>query len=67
MNPFYYWYKVNTSLRKKLNEYFMENIELLDCYKELKKDASSLFEQGNVLEKTQVITLLATIKLYGLK
>lgn len=67
MNPFDYWYKTNDSLRDFINKYFVENIEILDGHSELKEDTRRLFEQGNFLEKTQVLTLLTAIKVLDLK
>lgn len=66
MNPFDYWYKTNSDLRKIFEDYFTQHILLLDKYPQLKEDARYLFEEGNTLEKTQVLTLLAAVKLHNL-
>ena len=67
MNPFDYWYKYNPELRIIFEEYFNKHISLLDNYPQLKKDVNYLFQEGNTIEKTQVLTLLAAIKLHNLK
>lgn len=66
MNPFDYWYKTNSDLRKFFEDYFTQHIILLDKYPQLKEDARYLFEEGNTLEKTQVLTLLAAVKMHNL-
>ncbi|MDB1934329.1 MULTISPECIES: asparagine synthase-related protein [Clostridium] len=62
MNPFNKWYNENNELRSFINEYLSENIYLLEGYPELKKDCEILIKEGNVIEKTQVMTLLNFIK-----
>ncbi|MHC4542983.1 MAG: asparagine synthase-related protein [Planctomycetota bacterium] len=64
MNPFQYWYKTNSDLRLFVNDYFQKNLYLLDDYYQLKKDCIRLFNRGTLLEKTQVMTLMAAIKLH---
>jgi asparagine synthase (glutamine-hydrolysing) len=64
MNPFQYWLKTNPGLRTYLERYFEQNIYLLDDYPELRKNSEQLFRTGIVTEKTQVMTLLAAIKLH---
>lgn len=62
MNPFNKWYEKNESLRNFLNDYLKENFYLLEGYPELNRDCRLLIESGNVIEKTQVMTLLNFIK-----
>lgn len=62
MNPFNKWYEKNKSLRNFLKDYLNENLYLLEGYPELNKDCRLLVEKGNVIEKTQVMTLLNFIK-----
>ncbi|PKP11395.1 MAG: asparagine synthase [Bacteroidetes bacterium HGW-Bacteroidetes-4] len=61
MNPFDYWYKKNPALHDFFNRYYQENIGSITD-KELKKDCSLLFNE-TTLEKMQVLSLLAVIKL----
>lgn len=62
MNPFNKWYDENNSLRNFINDYIKENFWLLDKYPEISKDCEVLVREGNVTEKTQVMTLLNFIK-----
>jgi len=66
MNPMEYWWNSNKPLREYIKSIFEENIEILENYPELLKDSTNLFEEGTLLEKTQVLTLLKTIKLLGI-
>ena len=52
----------NESLRNFLNDYLKENFYLLEGYPELNRDCRLLIESSNVIEKTQVMTLLNFIK-----
>lgn len=63
MNPFNDWYKNNLNLRKFVSEYLNENLYVLDKYPELFKASNYLIENGSLMEKTQVMTLLGAIKL----
>jgi asparagine synthase (glutamine-hydrolysing) len=67
MIPFDYWYETNSDLRSSFEDYYTRHISLLNDHPSLKEDAKYLFEQGNTLEKTQVLTLLAAIKLHKLR
>ncbi|WP_418223339.1 asparagine synthase-related protein [Clostridium isatidis] len=62
MNPFDKWYNNNESLRNFINDYLRENIYLLEGYPDIASDCRLLIENGNVFEKTQVMTLLNFIK-----
>ncbi|MBE6055082.1 MAG: hypothetical protein E7212_14505 [Clostridium sartagoforme] len=62
MNPFNKWYNENESLRNFMNDYIRDNFYLLDNYHELKKDCEIIAKEGNVTEKTQVMTLLNFMK-----
>jgi len=66
MNPFDYWYKTNGELRNIFNDYYENHISLLDNYPSIKADGQYLFEQGNTLEKCQILSLISAIKLFGL-
>lgn len=62
MNPFNKWYSENDSLRNFINDYIKDNFWLLENYPEIKKDCEILVREGNVTEKTQIMTLLNFIK-----
>jgi len=67
MNPFEYWYYTNPGLKEFIETYYAKYIALLDNHTTLKDDAQRLFTEGTFLEKTQVLTLLAAIKLHSLE
>jgi asparagine synthase (glutamine-hydrolysing) len=67
MNPFEYWYKNNNVLRKGLVLAFKNNIDLLKNCSELRDDCKYLFEEGDFLEKTVVITLLKALNFLKVK
>lgn len=61
MNPFNYWYNNNEELRKFLQVYFDNHIDLV-MNKELKDDCISLYAGNSFTEIAQVLTLLSAIK-----
>jgi len=63
MNPFDYWYNTNNDLEKFMDEYFLEYSEQVED-DVLKMDIIKLYNNGNTIEKTQVLTFLAIIKNY---
>lgn len=63
MNPLEYWYRNNIDLKLYFENYYNENIRKIKNNIELKKDVELLY-RGSVLEKIQVLSLLAAIKLY---
>jgi len=58
MNPLEYWYNTNPELKKFMDGYFNENIQLLNEYPQLKKDCEVLYSSGKRSEKVQVLSLL---------
>ena len=62
MNPFNKWYKENSELRDFINNYIKDNIEILSPFIELKKDCEEICINGNITEKTQVMTLIQFMK-----
>ena len=66
MIPFEYWYNSNSNLRNFISNYFENHIDLLLDNSFLKKDVELLFNKGDFLEKTQVLTLLAAMKMHNL-
>jgi len=63
MNPLEYWYQTNNQLKFFMDNYFKEKIYLLDDFPELKIDCKKLYCNSNGLEKIQVLSLLAWMKL----
>ncbi len=63
MNPEQLWYDKNTSVQQTLDAYFEENIAQVHSERELYNDLIQLYQTGNIIEKTQVLTLLAAYKL----
>lgn len=53
----------NENVKKGLQEYFDNNISLLNENTELQNDCRLMFEKGTALEKNQVLTLIGSIKL----
>ncbi len=66
MNPMEYWYASNPELRSIISAYYSENIGRLSNHPGLMKDAQNLYAEGTFLEKTQVVTLLAAMKVHAL-
>lgn len=64
MNPLDYWYNTNENLRTYINNYYNENIDRISFDNDLLSDCKYLFEQGKFIEKNQVLTLLALLKIY---
>ena len=64
MNPFEYWYKKNNALKRGLTLAFKDSISMLNDDSKLKDECQYVFEEGNFLEKTAVITLLKALKLF---
>ncbi|MDR2824141.1 MAG: hypothetical protein LBB41_02955 [Prevotellaceae bacterium] len=64
MNPFDYWLKENISLKNYIENYFKENIFILNNYPKLQKDCRFAFETGNAQDKFVVLTLIAAVKLH---
>lgn len=62
MAPYDQWYRNKAHIRNCLEGYYTEHQNLLDPWPELRADAGFLFQNGNVGEKVQVITLLESIK-----
>lgn len=62
MNPFNKWYSENENLRGFINNYIKDNFWLLEDYTDIKNDCEIIAKEGNVIEKTQVMTLLNFMK-----
>lgn len=64
MNPFEYWYNNNKNIKSFINDYYEENKNRLNNYSELNKLIVQVYEEGNVIDKMAVLTVLAVIKRY---
>jgi asparagine synthase (glutamine-hydrolysing) len=64
MNPFDYWYQTNRDIKDFMDSYFHTNIKRLSEFPELQKDCINMYNNYTIIEKTQVLTLLAVMKLY---
>lgn len=66
MNPLGYFVKNNAVLQKYLDNYFTQNITKLpiNISEQLLEDMKSLYSNGNEIEKTMVLTVVSSIKLY---
>jgi len=63
MTPEQLWYDQTPEVKKYLDNYFEKNIYRAEKYPELKTDLINLYKKGDITEKTQVLTLLAALKL----
>ena len=66
MNPYDYWYDNTPAVRHFFNTHFDMYIGLVEN-PTLNKDITQLFNHGNTIEKSMVITLLEAIHKYQLK
>jgi asparagine synthase (glutamine-hydrolysing) len=66
MNPFDCWWRYNKTLQRKILSIFEEKIGNLDSYPYLQEDSTTLFKEGTLLEKTQVLTLVTAIEILNL-
>ena len=64
MNPFDYWYQSNKEVKNFMDSYFKTNINRLREFPELQNDCMDMYDNYRVIEKNQVLTLLAVMKLY---
>ena len=62
MNPLDYWYRQDKEIQTYFKRYYNENIEKMPVVGSLKRDTAELFHEGNVIEKTMALTVLAMIK-----
>ena len=61
MNPLDYWYNNNDDLKKFIDNYYKENLDLIKNEK-IKGYCIKLFETNSVGNKIQVLSLLSTLK-----
>lgn len=65
MNPYEHWYATNPEIKAFFDSYVGQHIDLLAA-SQLKSDVLMLFNTGNTIEKTLVLTLLDAVKRFGL-
>ena len=63
MNPIDYWLKSNSHLKKYLDSYYSDHIDIITD-KELKLEIARNYFHGTGIEKIQVLTLLSVAKRY---
>ena len=64
MNPLEYWYRTNSQLKTFMDNYYHENIHLLDRYPQLQAGCKHLYYNSEGTEKIQVLSLLSAIKIH---
>lgn len=64
MNPLDYWRLNNKDIDEFMNTYFSEGINHPLIESKYKEIMSKLFLEGNTIEKSQVLTVLSSLKLY---
>ena len=64
MNPVQAWYDSNSELKKNLDDYFYNNINVMDAYIDLMNDTKQLYKTGNTIEKIMAISLVGSIKMF---
>ena len=66
MNPLDYWLSENEKLREYLDSYEKKGYAYLpaEASKQLEEDMKNLYAYGNTNEKTMVLTVLSSMKLY---
>ncbi len=62
MSPSDLWYDNNEKVNKFINQYYTDNIKNDVLDKELKRDLETLFNKGNITEKSMAVTVLAMAK-----
>lgn len=64
MNPFDYWYATNSGIRTFINEYYQNNIYLLNQYREAKLKVEKMFQSSRTMDKIQALTVIAGVRRY---
>jgi len=67
MTPYAHWYAKNKKVQIFFDQLFEDHRHLLSGDAELAEDATALFTEGNVPEKSMVLTLLGAMDLFGLE
>ncbi len=63
MNPMDYWYQRDQKIQNYYRAYYVQNIGHWAIDKELRSDIAQMFTDGNVTEKSMVLTVLAAAKI----
>ena len=63
MNPLQQWYNDNSKLKKYMDTFFKNNLEICGKYDDLMEDAKKLYDSGNAKEKIMVLSLLESMKI----
>lgn len=64
MNPFDLWYENNSDMRQFINDYYESFIDLFSDYPVIKEQLKMVMNGERVMDKLQVLTVLAAYKLY---
>ncbi len=64
MNPGDYWYQKDRKIQAYYRDYFAESIGHASLDGELREDIRRMFEEGNLMEKSMALTVLAAVKAY---
>lgn len=64
MNPEQEWFEKDNDLNFFINDYFNQNIGILNQYPILQRDLKKKFSERDINSKAQVVTLLASLNLY---
>ena len=64
MNPFQYWFDTNPRIMEYVNNYYSNNISLLDPYPKTQDAARKMMILSNDPDKLLVLTVLATVRRY---
>ncbi len=62
MNPFEHWYATNGDIRRFIREYYEARKDLLAPYPQTLEKAERLFQDGTVVSKLKVLTLLSVLE-----
>lgn len=63
MNPYDYWYQTNPKTHAFIDNYYADNVHLVDAYPKIRKSVEKLMG-GTAFEKLLAVSLLATVKIY---
>ena len=66
MAPLDFWYKNDSGAQEFIREYVKIGIRTMNYIMpvELKEDIRYLYKNGNIYEKSMIVTLLASLKMY---
>lgn len=67
MTPDEYWFSKEEKIQSFYSTYFNINIELLSGNNELYKEIKAFFLSGNLEDKSNVLTVLETIRQFGIR